>query len=90
MKKITIEWFLDDPLAAKIRLQLKKRKIDFDSEECVNPCSEEDPMKKMIVNSSAGVYIPCISSYEKPVTSLMTKEDSMKSKVDMMVMMVVV
>ena len=71
----------DDPLAAKIRLQLKKRKIDFSASECVNPCSETDPMKKMIVNSPSGVYIPCISSYEKPVTNLMSKEDSLVSKV---------
>ena len=79
--QIRIGYDEDDPLAAKIRQNLKKRKIDF-----TEPIEEssEDPMKPMIVNSSSGVYIPCVSSYEKPVMKIMSKEASQMAKVNAM------
>ena len=79
--QIRIGYDEDDPLAAKIRQNLKKRKIDF-----TEPIEEssEDPMKAMIVNSSSGVYIPCVSSYEKPVMKIMSKEASQMAKVNAM------
>lgn len=79
--RIRIGYDEDDPLAAKIRQNLKKRKIDF-----TEPIQEssEDPMKRMIVNSSSGVYIPCVSSYEKPVMKIMSKEASQVAKVKVM------
>ncbi|KAK8802427.1 hypothetical protein WA588_005396 [Blastocystis sp. NMH] len=69
-----------DPLAAKIRSNLKKRKIDFDASECVNPRSASDPMRPWIVNMSTGVFIPCVSSYEKPVMKIMSVEASRNAK----------
>ena len=38
-------------------------------------------MKPMVVNTSTGVYIPCVSSYEKPVVKILSYEDSRQGKV---------
>lgn len=72
---------LDDPLAAKIRYHLKKRGINFDAPQCANPVTDADPMKKMVVNTSTGVFIPCVSSYERPVVKIMSYDDSASAKV---------
>ena len=60
---------------------MKKRKIDFTEQVEVK---NSDPMRSMIVNSPSGVYIPCISSYEKPVMKIMSKEASQVVKVNLM------
>ena len=75
----------DDPLAAKIRSNLKKRKIDFDASEWANPRSASDPMRPWIVNTSSGVFIPCVSSYEKPVMKIMSVEASRNAKVGIVI-----
>ena len=71
---------VDDPLAAKIRHTLKKRGIDFDSSEFSSPAAEADSMKATIVNTASGIFIPCVSSYEKPVVPIMSYEASRQGK----------
>ena len=68
-------------MAAKIRYHLKKRGIDFDAASCVNPVTNVDPMKKMVANTSTGVFIPCVSSYERPVVKIMSYDESASAKV---------
>ena len=47
----------------------------------MNPRSASDPMRPWIVNMSTGVFIPCVSSYEKPVMKIMSVEASRNAKV---------
>lgn len=68
-------------MAAKIRYHLKKRGINFDAPQCVNPVTDADPLKKMVVNTSTGVFVPCVSSYERPVVKIMSYDDSASAKV---------
>ena len=37
-------------------------------------------MKATIVNTSSGVFIPCVSSYEKPVVPILSYEESKQGK----------
>ena len=68
-------------MAAKIRYHLKKRGINFDAPQCANPVTDTDPLKKMVVNTSTGVFIPCVSSYERPIVKIMSYDDSASAKV---------
>ena len=45
-------------------------------------------MKSTIVNTSSGVFIPCVSSYEKPVVSIMSYEESKQEKTQESSMMI--
>lgn len=71
---------VDDPLAAKIRQQLKKRKIDFDKYTSYT-ATESDSMKSKVVNTSNSLFIPCVSSYEKPVVKILSLDESASAHV---------
>lgn len=74
---------VDDPLGAKIRYQLKKRGINFDSDENIHSSTNSDSMKLQVVNSCNSIYIPCVSSYEKPVVKIMSMDASVNAHVDL-------
>lgn len=71
---------VDDPLAAKIRSHLKKRGIDFDAPSSYT-APESDSMRKKVVNTCNSIFIPCVSSYEKPVVKIMSLDDSVNAHV---------
>lgn len=72
---------IDDPLGAKIRYQLKKRGINFDNDENIHSSTNSDIMKSQVVNSCNSIYIPCVSSYEKPVVKIMSMDASVNAHV---------
>lgn len=43
-------------------------------------------MKKKVVNTCGSVYIPCVSSYEKPVVKIMSLDDSREAHVYIMLL----
>ena len=72
---------IDDPLGAKIRYQLKKGGINFDNDENIHSSTNSDIMKAQVVNSCNSIYIPCVSSYEKPVVKIMSMDASVNAHV---------